>query len=96
MDWLDKHMAEGQRIRDELNGTVVAFPDMRIPAEITAINTYEGILRGLAIPVPQLATASDFLDYMLLPSTAEALKNAIIFNIRKARGYYETANQTTN
>lgn len=92
MDWLDKHMPEGKRIRDELNGVVVSFPDNRLSPEIAAINTYEGILRGLKIPVPHLATASDFLDYMLLPSTAKALQDAIIFNIRKARGFYETTN----
>lgn len=92
MDWLDKHMVEGQRIRDELNGVVVSFPDSRIPDDISALNKYEGLFRGLGMPVPKFASVYDFKKYMMMPSTADKFIATIISTIRTARGYYEVTN----
>lgn len=89
MSWLDKHMAEGKRIRDELNGVVVSFPDNRIPPEVMALNKYEGIMKGLGMRVPHLATPLDIWNFMLLPSTAEVLEKTIIFHLKNARSDYE-------
>lgn len=91
MDWLNNYKGTGKEIRDELNrleSNVTAFPLVETQNEVIALGKYRSIFNGLGLPVPHLASTKDFYDYMMLPSTAEALKEAIIFNIRKAREFY--------
>ena len=76
----------------ENKNNVTSFPDPRIRDDITALNKYEGIFRGLGMPVPKMATTKDFYDYLFLPSTADTLAATIIFHIKKARGQHEVTN----